>query len=91
MILVSGCYDMREIDDVAHVLAIGVDRGVSDKWRLTLQFATLNDGSGGDQQEGGGSSGGGSGGGQDGYTYVTVDAPSFFTGMDMLNASLPRE
>ena len=94
ILIFSGCYDIREIDDVAHVLAIGVDRGVSDKWRLTLQFASLNENSGNEQQEGDGSSGGGaaseSGGGQDGYTYVTVDAPSFFTGIDMLNSSVPR-
>ena len=94
ILIFSGCYDIREIDDVAHVLAIGVDRGVSDKWRLTLQFASLNENSGNGQQEGDGSSGGGaaseSGGGQDGYTYVTVDAPSFFTGIDMLNSSVPR-
>lgn len=87
MTLFSGCYDMQEIDDIAHVLAMGVDKGVSDKWRLTLQFSTLKGGSGGDQQESGGSGGGGD---QDGYTYVTVDAPSFFTGIDMLNSSIPR-
>ena len=86
--LFSGCYDVREIDDVTHVLAIGVDKGVSDKWRLTLQFATMKESSGGDQQEGGGGSQDGAG--QDGYTYVTVDAPSFFTGIDMLNSSVPR-
>lgn len=81
---------MREIDDVSHVLVMGIDRGVSDKWRLTLQFATLTDGQGGNQQKAEGGKGGGNGTQQEDYTHVTVDAPSFFTGMDMLNASIPR-
>ena len=81
------CYDAKEIDDIAHVLAIGVDKGVSDKWRLTLQFANMKGSSSGEQM---GTSSGGDGGSQDGYTYVTVDAPSFFTGLDILNTSVPR-
>ena len=87
----SSCYDAREIDHVAHVLVIGVDKGVSDKWRITLQFNNMKGGSSGDQQAAGGDGGGSEdGGSQDGYTYVTVDAPSFFIGLDMLNASVPR-
>lgn len=86
----SSCYDAREIDHVAHVLVIGVDKGVSDKWRLTLQFNNMKSGSSGDQQGMSSGGDGGNGGSKDGYTYVTVDAPSFFTGLDMLNASVPR-
>lgn len=89
MILLTGCFDAREIDDVAHVLVIGVDKGISDKWRLTLQFANMKSSPGGNQDMGNGGNDD-DGGSQEGYTYVTVDAPSFFTGLDILNTSVPR-
>lgn len=82
----TSCYDANEVDDLLHIITIGVERGVSDKWRLTVQFPTLKGGAGG-------TSGGGGGGGQgssDEYASVTVDAPSFFTGIDMLNATISR-
>lgn len=88
-VLLAGCYDASEVDDITHVLAMGIDRGVSDKWRLTVQFSTIQDSPGGG--EGGDGGGGGSGQSQGDYTHMTVDAPSFFAGLDMLNSSIPRE
>lgn len=86
MNMLTSCYDANEVDDFVHVLMIGVDRGVSDKWRLTIEFPTLKGSPGGGT--GGGASGSQEGG--DGYTSLTIDAPSFFTGIDMLNTSLSR-
>ncbi len=83
MMNLTSCYDATEINNMLHIIAIGVDRGISDKWRLTLQFPTIKE-SGGDSQSSGG-------GNQEEYTHVTVDAPSFFAGINMLNASLPRK
>ncbi|MEN6624224.1 MAG: Ger(x)C family spore germination C-terminal domain-containing protein, partial [Smithella sp.] len=82
----TSCYDANEIDAMAHVVAIGVDRGISDKWRLTLQFNTMKESGGGS----GAQSGGGGGNSSEDYTYISVDAPSFFTGINMLETSLPR-
>ena len=82
MLNLTSCNDAIEINNMLHVVAIGVDRGVSDKWRLTLQFPTIKGSGGGSQSSGGG--------GQEEYTHVTIDAPSFFAGINMLNASLPR-
>jgi len=83
----TSCYDANEIDDMAHVVAIGVDKGISDKWRLTLQFSTMKESSDGGGAETGSSSGDSKGD----YSYVSIDAPSFFTGINMLNTSLPRK
>ena len=88
MTTLSGCYDYKEIDDYAYVFAVGIDRGVSDKWRLTVQFPTMKAQGGGGG--GGGMENGGISGEKDGYTIVGIDAPSFFTGLNMLNASIPR-
>jgi len=96
----SGCFDASEIDDLLQVSAIGVDKGVKDKWRVTIQFPTIKNGGGGGSGEGssggGGGSGGDSGGGeeelsQEGYTVVSIDAPSFYEALEILDASNPRE
>ena len=44
--VLTACYDAHETDDFAHVLAVGIDKGVSNKWRITVQFATLKEGRG---------------------------------------------
>lgn len=99
----SGCFDASEIDDILHVTALGVDRGVTDKWRVTVQFLTLKEGgggggSGGESGSGNGGGEGGSGGSegdkelsQDGYTIVSVDAPSFYEALELLDTAVPRE
>lgn len=81
----TSCYDANEIDDLTNVLTIGIDRGVSDKWRFTIQFPTLKE----DSESNAGSKTQGSGS-QNGYTSITIDAPSFFTGINMINSSLSR-
>lgn len=90
----AGCYDAVEVDSLAHVLVIGIDQGVADKWRLTVQFPTMKEqtagGASGTGMGGGKSSGGAGAEDQDGYTMATVDAPSFFTGINMINAAIPR-
>ena len=94
LLSLTACYDAHEMDDMLYVVSIGVDKGISDKWRLTIQFPTMKEGGGQTQSGsgGGGQSQSGSGGDeQSGHSYASIDAPSFFTGIDMLNASLPRK
>ncbi|MDD3704855.1 MAG: Ger(x)C family spore germination protein [Clostridiaceae bacterium] len=85
LLSLTSCFDSIEMDDLLYVIAIGVDKGISDKWRLTIQFPTMQEGGGQMQSVSGGSSG------SSGHSYASIDAPSFFTGIDMLNASLPRK
>lgn len=87
--LLNSCYDAVEVDDLLHVNILGIERGVSDKWRITIKFPTLKGTSGSDS--GGGASSGGVGGKSAEYATLTVDAPSFFTGIDMLNTTVARE
>ena len=35
----TGCYDRREIDDLAYVIALGLDIGQTNELRMTLQLA----------------------------------------------------
>jgi spore germination protein KC len=83
----TSCYDANEVDDLTYVMALGIDRGVTDTMRLTLQFSSIQEKTGGASMGGGGSS---SGGGS-GYATVTMDVPCFFTGLNMINSTLPRK
>lgn len=85
VLILTSCYDANEIDDLTHVIAIGIDKGVSDKWRFTIQFPALKEGSASnaDSKIQGSDN-------QNNYTSITIDAPSFFTGINMINASLSR-
>jgi len=78
------------MDDRVQVTLVGIDKGISDKWRISILIPTIKQAGGGG--EGGSGSGGGGEGGEDqgGYTTVVIDAPSFFEGINMLNASVPR-
>lgn len=79
----TGCYDAKGTDEFAYVIAIGIDRGVSDKWRLTFQFPLMNTGSeGGTYTK--------TGGNVMNYSTVTIDAASFFDGVNLMNTSVSR-
>lgn len=78
----SSCYDAVEIDDRIYVLSIGIDRGVSNTWRVTFQIPLME--SAGSSAEGGGMK-------TPGYTTITVDAPAFFTAVELVNISSPRK
>ena len=88
-LLFTGCWDRIEPNEQSYVYVIGIENGIKDKLRLTLQYATF--------QAGGGSGGGGSGGSGDtsskgqtkaeGTVISSVECPSFFTGINMLQLS----
>ncbi|MCX7746512.1 MAG: Ger(x)C family spore germination protein [Clostridia bacterium] len=82
----TGCFDAREIDQWAYVYTIGVDKGVSNQLRFTFQIPSLK------QESGGGKSGGSGGqaGEQKNYTTISVDAPTFFAGVNMAESSFSR-
>jgi len=88
--ILSGCYDSVEVDDLAYVIAIGVDKGIMDNLRITLQFALpLNMGTGGEV-----SGGGGSGGEDDENKTVynlTMEAPSVLSGINMANNIVSKQ
>jgi spore germination protein KC len=78
----SGCFDASEIDDLAYVVAIGFDKGENNFLKMTLQIAIpKNIGSG----EGGG------GGGEKTTTITTVETPTIYTGLNMINNYISRE
>lgn len=84
-LLLSGCYDEREIDELAYPMAIGLDLGEANILRLTLQLAApLAVG-------GGGENGGGGGGKSESSSIITVDTPSLYSGLNLINNIISKE
>ncbi len=82
----TSCKDAIEVDELVYVASIGIDRGVSDYWRLSIKYPIMrHSGQEEPDQAGSGNKGEGSQ-----YDVVTIDAPSFFTGVDMTDANIAR-
>ncbi len=76
--LLSGCYDYKEPDEIAYVVAIGIDEGETEKtYNFTIQFARPSQITGGSSEEGGS--------GKETTGIVNVDAPSLYTAINLAN------
>ncbi len=86
MTTLTACWDAMEVDEWAYVYTIGIDKGIDNVLRFTFQIPTL-------KQEGmGGGDSGGSG--DEGETKdlesISVDAPTLYTGVNMVEVGLSR-
>jgi spore germination protein KC len=88
----SGCYDRREVDEAAYIIAIGVDKGKTNKLKITLQLAVPlamagGGGGGGDESEGGGDGGDAA----KGSDIITLETPTIYAGFNMANNFISRQ
>lgn len=91
LLMVTGCYDSREIDDLSYPLAIGLDIGEANILRLSLQMAAplaIGEGGGGGGGEGGG---GGGSSKSESSSIITVDTPSIYSGLNLINNIVSKE
>jgi Ger(x)C family germination protein len=87
----TACFDAREIGDYAYVAVMGIERGISDTFRITFQIPdTSKSGGGGGGSSGGGSAGGGGGEQKEEKNIITVEAPSFFSAVPLVNSNIPK-
>jgi spore germination protein KC len=63
LILLSGCWDRTEVNDLALIVGLGIDQTKDGKIMLTVELIVPRAIGGGGQMTGGGSDGGGGGGG----------------------------
>lgn len=78
----TGCFDKREIDDMAYPIALGFDKGKTNELRMTLQLAVPTNIAGGE----------GGGGEEDkSVTVVTVETPTIYSGLNMLNSFVSKQ
>ncbi|RCX19428.1 spore germination protein KC [Anaerobacterium chartisolvens] len=82
-ITLTGCYDSREIDDMAYIVAIGLDTGKTNKLMMTLQLVVPPKIKGGD--------GGGGGDAEEGSQIITLEAPTIYSGLNMANNFISRQ
>lgn len=88
-VFLTACYDSKEIDDYAYVVMMGIEHGVTDRIRLTLQIPEFS-GNGMSGDQGGG---GGSGGDEEKRVEkenITIDAPSIFAAISEANIFIPK-
>lgn len=82
----TACWDAKEIEQWAYVYTIGVDKGVDNVLRFTFQIPSMKQGTG----AGSGSGGMGEPGkGRENYS-ISIDAPTFSAGVNMVESSLSR-
>jgi spore germination protein KC len=85
-IFLSGCYDRKEIDETAYIVALGIDKGEGAEYSYTFQFsaplAISQEGEGGekpakqeDSDEGKNST----------VRNLTINAPDFYIAKNMIN------
>ncbi|RXE60103.1 Ger(x)C family spore germination protein [Acetivibrio mesophilus] len=80
----TGCFDKREVDDLVNPIAIGFDKGEGNSIRMTLQIAIPT-------KVAGGGDGGGGGGGGESVSFTTVEAPSIYSGLNMINTYVSKQ
>ncbi|WP_027366157.1 Ger(x)C family spore germination protein [Desulfotruncus alcoholivorax] len=85
LLLVPGCYDYNDPDEIAWVLAVGLDKGKQNKLTVTAVVAVPKNIAGG----GGGqpASGGGGGGG---FFTVSMESPTFLSALELLDSVVDR-
>lgn len=79
-IFLTGCYDRYELDNLAYVIAVGVDQGKNNNVDITYQIAIPLKITGENSETG-----------KDTYTTYTVSAPSFSIGNTLVNTRLSKE
>ena len=73
-----GCYDSKEIDQTAYMIALGIDKNTENGYTYTLQFAAPKGES--TEQEG-----------ENSTAYnIVIDAPDFYTAKNMANNYLSK-
>ncbi len=85
-IFLSGCYDRKEIDETAYIVALGIDKGEATEYSYTFQFsaplAISQEGEGGEKPPKQEDSGEGK---NSTVRNLTINAPDFYVAKNMIN------
>ncbi len=92
--ILTGCTtDSKNIDDQAYAIMVGIDKGVNNKIRVTVQFPTYKGGGNGGSPGAGGGGGGSEekeSGQVDGTIVTTVECSTVLEGINLLSTSTSR-
>lgn len=86
-VLFSGCYDGREIDETAYIIAIGIDGADDGEYKYTFQFSAplAMIGEGGEKKSEDEESGEIKDSGNPSVRNVVIKAPDFYIAKNMIN------
>ncbi|WP_165859363.1 Ger(x)C family spore germination protein [Desulfofundulus salinus] len=93
-LVLSGCWDHREVEELGIVLLTAVDAAPEGKIRVVVQTlvpAAVAGGGGGGGMSGVGGGGGGGGGGRKRYHNLATEARTVFEAIRRLSMESPRE
>ena len=76
----TGCYNPKELDDLAYVIAIGLDKGTEDNILVSYQIAVPIK-----------IAGEGSDGGKGSTTIVTLETDSLYNSISRANTMISKE
>ena len=81
LFFLTGCSEDTSIENLAYVIAIGIDKGENNLLKLSLQFATPESAS----------SGNGSSGSSSESTITTADCSSIDSGINLINSYISKK
>jgi len=81
LLFLSGCSAETGVESKAYVIAMGLDKGETEKLKLSLQIAILN----GQDQTSGSSSG------SDASTVISIDCSSIDSGISLINSHISKK
>ncbi len=86
----TACFDAQEVDDEVYALALGIDKGMTNKIRLTIQYPTYKAGGGGGAEQEKNKGGMGNSNETSGSNIHTIEAPSILEALDMYGMAISR-
>lgn len=85
VIFFSGCYDAKEPNNIAYVVALGIDTTNEENiYEFTIQFAKTTQISGGSGEEGGKE-------GSDIVEIISIKAPTIYSGINIANQVVSKK
>ncbi len=83
--LLNGCWDRREVESLGLIQTLGIDPGPNGKGLTITTLIAVP------PKVAGGSNGGGGGGDETGAFVISMDAPTFYEGFNLLNTTINRD
>ncbi len=74
--LLTSCFDSKEIDEKAYIIALGLDKGKNNYLNMTLQLALPNKITSGEGES---------------TSTTTVETPTLYAGLNMINTYISKE
>lgn len=81
LITLTGCYDASGVEDLSYAIAIGLDKGENNILKLSIQFATPSEMSGGSEKNGQ----------SEATTITSIESASVASGINLINSYISKK